>query len=183
MSITSFVISPAPNAFARREPEVAVDEGHGTPVEILLVEDNPADVRLTVEALRDARVRNRLTVASDGLEALALLRGTCANRKAGPFHLILLDLNLPKKSGRDVLAELKADSDLKHIPVVVLTTSQAEEDILKSYALHANCYVTKPVEFEQFLRVVRSIKDFWLSVVTLPGGTADGHKFDSHITN
>jgi CheY-like chemotaxis protein len=143
------------------------------PVEILLVEDNPADVRLTIEAFRDAKVKNRLTVARDGLEALALLRGTSPHEHAAHFDLILLDLNLPRKNGREVLAELKSDPDLKRIPVVILTTSRAEEDILKSYNLHANCYVTKPVGFEQFLHVVQSIEDFWLCVVVLPGGMGD----------
>jgi CheY-like chemotaxis protein len=155
-------------------------EGFGMPIEILLAEDNPGDVRLTMEALRDAKVKNHLTVATDGEEALALLRGTHPHKEAGLFDLILLDLNLPKKNGREVLAGLKNDPKLKHIPVVILTTSKAEEDILKSYALHANCYVTKPVDFEQFLHVVQSIEHFWLSVVTLPGGKVDGHKLDSY---
>ncbi len=157
-----------------------MDEGFGRPVEILLVEDNPGDVRLTIEALRDAKVSNHLTVATDGLEALAMLRGTPPHREARHFDLILLDINLPKKNGREVLADLKSDPKLKRTPVVILTTSKAEEDILKTYDLHANCYVTKPVGFEQFMLVVRSIEDFWLSVVTLPGGKTDGHQFDSN---
>jgi len=138
------------------------------PVEILLVEDNPGDVRLTKEALKEAKVINNLTVLKDGVEALAFLR------QQGPYgaavipHLILLDLNLPKKDGREVLAEIKADEKLKRIPVVVLTTSQDEQDVFKSYNLHANCYVTKPVDLEQFMTVVKSIEDFWLGIVMLP---------------
>lgn len=138
------------------------------PIEILLVEDNAADVRLTKEALKEGKVSNNLTVARDGEEALEILR------KKGPYagaarpDLILLDLNLPRKDGREVLATLKADPSLKHIPVVVLTTSSAEVDILKSYQLHANCYITKPVDLEQFVSVIRSIDEFWLTVVKLP---------------
>jgi two-component system, chemotaxis family, response regulator Rcp1 len=136
----------------------------GAPIEILLVEDNAADVRLTKEALQEGKVRNNLTVARDGEEALEILRRPAAVRP----DLILLDLNLPRKDGREVLATLKADPSLKHIPVVVLTTSSAEVDILKSYQLHANCYITKPVDLEQFVNVVRSIDEFWLTVVKLP---------------
>jgi len=153
------------------------------PIEILLVEDNPADVRLMIEALRDARVSNHLTAAPDGLEALALLRGTPPHKEAGHFDLILLDLNLPKKNGREVLADLKSDPKLKRIPVVILTTSKAEEDILKTYDLHANCYVTKPVGFEQFMHVVRSTEHFWLSVVTLPGRKSNVYQFDSNAAD
>jgi CheY-like chemotaxis protein len=137
-------------------------------VEILLVEDNPGDVRLTQEALKDNKVHNNLHIVGDGVEALAFLR------KEGQYvgcprpDLILLDLNLPRKDGRQVLAEIKADEQLRRIPVVVLTTSKAEEDILKAYDLRANCYVTKPVDFEQFIHVVRSIEDFWLAMVKLP---------------
>jgi len=139
-----------------------------TPVEILLVEDNPADVRLTREALEEGKVRINLHVAVDGEAALAFLRGE--GQYAGAAHpdLILLDLNLPKKNGREVLAEVKQDPDLKRIPVVVLTTSKAEEDILRTYDLHANCYVTKPVQLDEFLSVVKSIDDFWLTIVNLP---------------
>ena len=155
-------------------------EDLGTPIEILLVEDNPADVRLTIEALRDAKSGNHLTVAPDGVEALAMLRGTPPYKEAGQFDLILLDLNLPKKNGREVLADLKSDPELKRIPVVILTTSRAEEDVLKAYDLHANCYVTKPVGFEQFMQVVRSTEHFWVSVVTLPGGKSNGYQFDSN---
>lgn len=138
------------------------------PVEILLVEDNPGDVRLTKEALKEAKVINRLTVLKDGAEALAFLRREGQYATAPRPHLILLDLNLPKKDGREVLAEIKNDEKLKRIPVVVLTTSQNEQDVLKTYDLHANCYVTKPVDLEQFITVVKSIEDFWLGIVVLP---------------
>ena len=138
------------------------------PVEILLIEDNPGDVRLTMEALKEAKVINNLTVLKDGMEALAFLRREGPYAKAPRPHLILLDLNLPKKDGREVLAEVKADEALKRIPVVVLTTSEDEQDVLKSYNLHANCYVTKPVDLERFIKVVRSIEDFWLGIVMLP---------------
>ena len=138
------------------------------PIEILLVEDNPGDVRLTVEALKEAKVINHLTVVKDGVEALAFLRRQGSYTTAPRPHLILLDLNLPRKDGREVLADIKADDNLKRIPVVVLTTSQDEQDVLKSYNLHANCYITKPVGLDQFVRVVRSIEDFWLGIVVLP---------------
>jgi len=137
------------------------------PIEILLVEDNPGDVRLTREALRDAKVRNHVTVAADGVEAMAMLRREGRHLAAPRPDLILLDLNLPKRSGREVLQEIKQDPELKHIPVVVLTTSQAEPDILESYRLSANAYITKPVELEQFLKVVGSIEQFWLEIVKL----------------
>lgn len=141
---------------------------NGRPVEILLVEDNPGDIRLTIEALKEGKVSNNLRTVSDGIDALAYLR------KQGKFvdavrpDLVLLDLNLPKKNGREVLEEIKKDSDLKRLPVVVLTTSNAEQDVMKTYDLHANCYITKPVDLEQFLTVVRSIEDFWLTIVRLP---------------
>ncbi len=138
------------------------------PIEILLVEDNPGDVRLTIEALKEAKVINHLTVLKDGVEALAFLRRQGSYAAAPRPHLIVLDLNLPKKDGREVLADIKADDNLKRIPVVVLTTSQDEQDVLKSYNLHANCYITKPVDLDQFVRVVRSIEDFWLGIVVLP---------------
>lgn len=138
------------------------------PIEILLVEDNAADVRLTEEALREGKVRNNLHVARDGMEALEFLRRQGKHAKATRPDLILLDLNLPRRDGREVLAEIKDDPALKMIPVVVLTTSSAEADILKSYKLHANCYITKPVDLEQFVSVVKSIDDFWLTVVRLP---------------
>ncbi|MCL6465965.1 MAG: response regulator [candidate division WOR-3 bacterium] len=141
---------------------------NGTPVEILLVEDNPGDVRLTQEALREAKVRNNLHVVSDGEEALKFLYRRDGYSDAPRPDIILLDLNLPKKNGQEVLAEIKADPGLRRIPVVILTTSKADEDILKSYDLHANCYVTKPVDFEQFIRVIQSIQEFWLTVVKLP---------------
>lgn len=142
--------------------------GSGRPVEILLVEDNPGDVRLTIEAFKDAKVRNNLTIAADGIEALAILKKAEPYANAAKPDLILLDLNLPLKDGREVLAEIKADEVLKRIPVVVLTTSHADEDILKSYQLNANCYITKPVDLDQFLKVVKSIESFWLEVVILP---------------
>ena len=141
---------------------------NGRPVEILLVEDNPGDVRLTIEALRESKVVNNLSVARDGVEALAYLRreGDFANTVRP--DLILLDLNLPRKDGREVLAEIKADPKLHTIPIVVLTTSRAEQDVLRSYELQANCFITKPVDLEQFITIVKSIENFWLSVVTLP---------------
>jgi CheY-like chemotaxis protein len=137
-------------------------------IDILLVEDNVADVRLTEEVLTESKIQNNLKVVNDGAEALRYLR------KQGEFQdsrrpgLILLDLNLPVKDGREVLAEIKGDPNLKRIPVVVLTTSKAEEDIFKTYNLHANCYITKPVDLEQFVTVVRYIEDFWLAIVRLP---------------
>jgi two-component system, chemotaxis family, response regulator Rcp1 len=138
------------------------------PIEILLIEDNPGDVDLTKEALQEAKVRNRLHVVDDGAKAVEFLykRGEYAD--APRPDIILLDLNLPKKDGRQVLVEIKADPQLAEIPVVILTTSQAEEDIVRSYQLHANCYITKPVDFKQFMRVVKSIEEFWLTVVKLP---------------
>jgi chemotaxis family two-component system response regulator Rcp1 len=146
------------------------DKKAGAPVEILLVEDNPADVRLTQEALKEGKVYNNLHWAKDGVEALEFLRRQGRYGKAPRPDIILLDLNLPKKDGREVLQDIKNDDKLKRIPVVILTTSKAEEDVLKSYNLHANCYVTKPVDLEQFIKVVRSIDNFWLTVVTLPNG-------------
>ncbi len=140
----------------------------GRPIEILLVEDNPGDVRLTIEGLNEGKVRNNLHVARDGVEALAFLRRQAQFADAVRPDLILLDLNLPRKDGREVLADIKSDADLKTIPVVVLTTSRAEQDVLHSYQLQANCYITKPVDLEQFITVVKSIEDFWLTVVTLP---------------
>ncbi len=144
--------------------------GEGRPIHILLVEDNAGDVRLTREALKEGKVGNSLTVAPDGIEALAILRQEGRYAHEARPDLILLDLNLPKKDGREVLAEIKDNPALKRIPVVVLTTSKAEEDILRTYDLHANCYITKPVDFDKFVSVVRSIDDFWLSVVRLPPG-------------
>ena len=138
------------------------------PIEILMVEDNLGDVRLTQEALSEGKVRNHLHVVADGVEAMAFLRREGEHADAPQPDLILLDLNLPKKSGPEVLAEIKADPELRRIPVVILTVSKAEEDVLKSYNLHANCYITKPVNLDQFLEVVKSIEDFWLTVVMLP---------------
>ena len=140
----------------------------GRPIEILLVEDSPGDVRLTQEALRDAKIANNLHVANDGDVALDFLYKRGAHSDSPTPDLVLLDLNLPRKDGREVLAEIKADAALKRIPVVVLTTSGAERDIVESYELHANCFVTKPVDFGQFMNVVRSIQDFWFTVVKLP---------------
>ena len=143
-------------------------ENQSKPVEILLVEDNPGDVRLTIEALKESKLLNNLNVVEDGMEAMACLKNQGKYKKQLRPDLILLDLNLPKKDGREVLAEIKKDDDLKKIPVVILTTSQADEDIIKTYNLHANCYVNKPVEMEQFLKVVKSVGDFWFSIVKLP---------------
>ena len=140
----------------------------GRPVEILLVEDNPGDVRLAIEALKEAKVRNNLHVVEDGMEAMAFLRKEGQYTAVPRPDVVLLDLNLPKKDGREVLAEIKTDDNLKRIPVVILTVSKAEEDILKTYNLHANCYITKPLDLDQFLSVVKSIEDFWLTIVTLP---------------
>jgi len=140
----------------------------GKPIDILLVEDNPGDVRLTQEAFKEGKMRNNFFVVRDGVEALDFLF------KKGEFNnvprpdIILLDLNLPKKDGQEVLEVIKADENLRQIPVVILTTSKAEEDILKTYNLHANCFITKPVELEEFMRVVKTIEDFWLTVVRLP---------------
>lgn len=144
----------------------------GRPIEILLVEDNPGDVRLTQEALHDGKVHNNLSIARDGVEAMAFLRREGEFAQGPRPDLILLDLNLPRKDGREVLTELKADEDLRTIPVVVLTTSKAEEDVIRSYSLHANCYISKPVDLDQFITVVHSIEQFWLTIVTLPG---NGH--------
>ncbi|MBX7057066.1 MAG: response regulator [Leptospirales bacterium] len=138
------------------------------PIEILLVEDNPADIRLTQEILREARVDNKLHVAIDGDQALQFLNREAPFQDAPRPDLVLLDLNLPRRDGREVLAAVKDSADLRTIPVVVLTTSQAEQDILRSYSLHANCYINKPVNLEQFIRVMNVIEEFWLSIVRLP---------------
>ena len=138
------------------------------PIEILLVEDNPGDARLTREALKDGRVHHHLSVVADGVEAMAFLRAEGGHARAPRPDLILLDLNIPKMDGRQVLAEIKADPDLVRIPVVVLTTSKAEEDIARTYDLHANCYINKPVDLDQFMTVVKAIEDFWLTIVRLP---------------
>ena len=146
------------------------EQKHSRPIEILLVEDNPGDARLTIEALKEGKVRNNIYVVTDGMEALNYLF------REGKFadvirpDIILLDLNLPKKNGREVLEIIKSDKDLRRIPVVILTSSKAEEDIVRTYDLHANCYITKPVDLDQFIRVIKSMEDFWLSIVKLPGG-------------
>lgn len=137
-------------------------------VEILLVEDNPGDVRLTQEVLKAGKLLTNLAVAKDGVEAMAILRRERPYENAARPDLILLDFNLPRKDGREVLAEIRADPNLRRIPVVVLTTSAAERDVLQAYDLHANCYVTKPVDLDQFVNIVQSIEDFWLTIVRLP---------------
>ncbi|MBE0517380.1 MAG: response regulator [Methanophagales archaeon] len=143
-------------------------ETFGRPIEILLVEDNPGDVRLTQEVFKESKILNRLSVVMDGVEAMAFLQRKDKYLNAPCPDLILLDLNLPKKDGREVLAEIKSNEHLKSIPVVVLTISKAEEDILKAYKLYANCYITKPIDLDQFIEVVKSIEDFWLTIVKLP---------------
>jgi CheY-like chemotaxis protein len=140
------------------------------PIEILLVEDNPGDSRLAKEALKESKLKNNLYIAEDGVEAMNFLYKTGKYSKMPRPDLVILDLNLPKKDGREVLAEIKNDDNLKRIPVVILTISKAEEDILKTYNLHANCYVTKPLDLDQFMKVVKSIEDFWLTIVKLPNG-------------
>ncbi len=140
----------------------------GKPIEILLVEDNPGDARLAEEALKDAKVCNNMNLVQDGVEALAYLRHEGKYADKPRPDLILLDLNLPRKNGREVLAEIKVDEDLKRIPVVILTVSQDERDILETYENHANCYITKPVDLAQFMEVVKAIEDFWLTIVKLP---------------
>jgi two-component system, chemotaxis family, response regulator Rcp1 len=138
------------------------------PIEILLVEDSPGDIRLTREAFKDSKVLNNLHVVRDGVEAMAFLRREGAYDNAIRPDLILLDLNLPRKNGQEVLAEVKEDPDFKRIPVIILTVSSAEEDILRSYNLHANCYITKPVDLDQFFNAVKGIENFWLAIVKLP---------------
>ena len=146
----------------------------GKPVEILLVEDNPGDVDLAKAALEDSKVRNALHVVNDGEEAMAFLRRRGKHKDAPRPDLVLLDLNLPKKDGREVLNEIKSDPDLMRIPVVILTISKDEEDILKSYNLHANCFITKPIDLSQFVKVVKAIEDFWLTIVKLPPNGSKG---------
>lgn len=138
------------------------------PIEILLVEDSPTDALLTQRALADAKLVNRVHVVRDGVEAIAFLRKQAPYAAAPRPQLILLDLNMPRMDGREVLAEIKTDDDLRGIPVIVLTSSSAEEDVLKSYKLHANCYITKPVDFDAFAKAVASIENFWFSIATLP---------------
>lgn len=140
----------------------------GRPVEILLVEDNPGDVRLIQEIFKEGKILNNMHVTKDGVEALEFLRGGDPAKGAARPDIILLDLNLPKKNGRDVLAEIKADARLKLIPVIILTSSEAEEDIIKTYQLHGNCYISKPVDVDRFIDVVKQIENFWLTIVTLP---------------
>ncbi len=142
------------------------------PVEVLLVEDNPGDVRLTEEALKEGKVLNNLSVVRDGVEAMAFLNREGRYANAPRPDIVLLDLNLPRKDGREVLLEIKAHETFRRIPVVILTTSRAEDDVVHTYDLHANCYIAKPVDLEQFIRVVQSIKEFWFSVVKLPGNEA-----------
>jgi len=144
------------------------NEAHIRPIEILLIEDSPADIRLTREALREEKLFNNLHVVTDGEEAMAFLRREGKHAKAPRPDLILLDLNLPRKSGREVLGEIKLDASLKSIPVVILTISAAERDIISAYNLHANCYITKPIDLEQFVVVVKSVREFWLTIVKLP---------------
>jgi two-component system, chemotaxis family, response regulator Rcp1 len=144
------------------------DEHSSKPIEILLIEDNPGDIRLTQEILRDGRISNNLSVVRDGVQAIEFLCREGHFLSAPRPDLILLDLNLPRKDGREVLAEIKLNPQWLRIPVIVLTTSQAEEDILKAYTFHANCYITKPIDLEQFIIVIRSIEDFWLAIVKLP---------------
>jgi CheY-like chemotaxis protein len=144
------------------------------PVEILLVEDNPGDARLTREALKEGKIRNSLHHAMDGVEAMAFLRREGKHQDAPVPDIVLLDLNLPRKDGREVLSEMKQDPRLRSIPVVVLTTSEAEQDIVRTYELHANCYITKPVDLEKFIDIIRAIEDFWLAVVRLPSAAGPG---------
>jgi chemotaxis family two-component system response regulator Rcp1 len=143
-------------------------EFQGKVIDILLVEDNPGDVRLAQEALKESKVRNKLFVVEDGVEAMAFLHREGKYADSPRPDLILLDLNLPRKSGREVLAEVKTNEDFKRIPVVVLTVSRAEEDIIRCYNHHANCYITKPLDFNQFMEVTKSIEEFWLNIVKLP---------------
>jgi len=139
-----------------------------TPIEILLVEDNAGDADLARDALEHSKIRNTLHVVGDGEEAMAFLRQTGKHKDAPRPDIVLLDLNLPKKDGREVLAEIKTDDELKRIPVVILTTSKDEADVLKTYNLHANCFITKPIDLAQFMKVVKSIEDFWFTIVRLP---------------
>ena len=145
-----------------------MDNPSGKAIDILLVEDSPGDIRLAQEALKESKIRNKLFVVEDGVEAMAFLRRQGKHAEAPRPDLILLDLNLPRKSGREVLSEIKNDEELKRVPVVVLTVSRDEEDILKSYDNHANCYITKPLDFSQFMEITKSIEQFWLTIVMLP---------------
>jgi len=145
-----------------------LDQEQITPIEILLVEDNPGDVRLTQEALKESKMHNILNVVNDGVEAMEFLRRQGKFTNVNRPDLILLDLNLPRKDGREVLDEIKSDNNLKRIPVVVLTTSKAEEDIIRMYTRQANCYITKPIDFDQFILVIKAVEEFWLTIVKLP---------------
>jgi CheY-like chemotaxis protein len=145
------------------------------PINILLVEDNPADARLIKEVFKDTKIKNELYVVKDGVDAMALLNQENKHANISRPDVILLDLNLPRKDGREVLKELKEDDALKSVPIVVLTTSSAEEDIIRTYNNHANCYITKPVDFDQFLKVINAIEDFWLTVVSLPSNLSEDH--------
>lgn len=145
-----------------------MDSYPGKVIDILLVEDNPGDVRLAKEALKGSKMRNNLFVVDDGVKAMEFLRRQGDYKNSPRPDLVILDLNLPRKSGREVLAEIKSDENLKRIPVVVLTVSRDEEDILRAYNLHANCYITKPIDFEQFMKITKTIEDFWLTIVKLP---------------
>ena len=162
-----------PRAFAYSAPS-HMNTDQGRPIEILLVEDSPSDTELTVEALKDFKVRNHVSVVEDGVLAMQFLRRQGPYAQAPRPDLVMLDLNLPRKDGREVLADIKSDDQLKTIPIVVLTTSRADQDILRAYQLSANCYINKPVDFNQFLEVVRSIESFWLFVVTLPPPSKPG---------
>jgi chemotaxis family two-component system response regulator Rcp1 len=142
----------------------------GKPIDILLVEDNPGDARLALESLKESKIRNTIHWVQDGLEAMKFMRRQGSYENAPRADLILLDLNMPKMDGRKVLAEIKSDDELKRIPVVIFTISKAEEDILKAYDLHTNCYITKPLDLDRFLKVIQSIEDFWLTIVRLPKG-------------
>ncbi|MDY6959217.1 MAG: response regulator [Halobacteriota archaeon] len=146
------------------------DDGIGRPIDVLLVEDNPGDIRLTEEAFKEGVMHINLHVVTDGVEATKFLKREGEYTDAPSPDLILLDLNMPRKNGREVLEEIKADENLRRIPVVILTTSKAEEDIIRSYDLHANCFITKPVDMDQFIEVIKFIEGFWFSVVKLPGG-------------
>ena len=145
----------------------------GSPAHILLVEDNPGDVRLIQESMKENKLRNDLSIVGDGMEAMAFLRREGRYASAPRPDLILLDLNLPRKDGRELLAEIKQDPELNRIPVVILTSSTAEQDILRSYNLQANCYIVKPIDLDQFVEVVKAIEDFWLAIVKLPGHERD----------
>jgi len=169
MNSITFPSGVAPNASGTRPWNEAMQTHiRGEPIEILLVEDSPDDAALTIDALRDGRVHNRISVVDDGVEAMAFLRRQGPHAQAPRPDLILLDLNLPRKSGREVLAEIKQDPELRRIPVVVMTSSDDEKDILAAYNLYVNCYITKPVDLSQFIQVVKTIEHFWFTVVRLP---------------